>query len=150
MKLENRCMVPADQATTWALMMDIPRAASCLPNMRDVVAQDEDHFAATMQVRVGPISLKLSGTLQVLERQPEEGVARFLIEASDRRVGGAVRAELTMQLLPQPDGQTELVLVTDTTFMGRLGELGQSIIRRKANTTMQDFAHNLAAQLTHS
>ncbi len=150
MKLENRCMVPADQATVWALVMDIPRAASCLPNMRDVVAQDEDHFAATMRVRVGPISLNLSGTLQVLERRPEEGTARFLIEASDRRVGGAVRAELTLQLLPQPDGQTELVLVTDSTFMGRLGELGQPIIRRKANTTMQDFARNLAAQLTHS
>ncbi|GIT14106.1 MAG: hypothetical protein CM1200mP35_09260 [Chloroflexota bacterium] len=45
-----------------------------------------------------------------------------------------------MQLVQQEEGQTEVVLNTDTTFFGKLGELGQPIIRRKANNTMQEFA----------
>ncbi len=65
-------------------------------------------------------------------------------------MGGAVRADLMMQLLPQGENETELVLNTDTTFIGKLGELGQPIIRRKANSTMQDFARNLAAQIKAS
>ena len=148
MKMENRCLVPADRAATWALVMDIPRAAACVPGVQEVTAED-DGYRAVMRVRVGPISLDLAGTIRVLGGDEEKGEARFLVEASDRRVGGGVRTNISMQLSPQPDGQTELTIVSDTNFMGRLGELGQPIIRRKANTTMQEFARNLAQQASN-
>jgi len=147
LKLENRCLVPADRDITWALVMDIPRVAICVPGIEDVRVEADDRFQAVMKVRIGPISLNLAGTIQVLERDEEKGEASFLVEASDRRVGGAVRTDITIQLVSQADHQTELVIVSDTNFMGRLGELGQPIIRRKANTTMQDFARNLAQQV---
>ena len=148
MKLENRCLVPADRDTTWALVMDIPRVATCVPGIENVTVEEDDRFQAVMKVRVGPISLNLAGTIQVLERDEDKGEAHFLVEASDRRVGGAVRTNITMQLDAQADNQTELLIVSDTNFMGRLGELGQPIIRHKANTTMQDFARNLAQQVS--
>jgi len=148
MKLENRCLVPADRDTTWALVMDIPRVATCVPGIENVTVEEDDRFQAVMKIRVGPISLNLAGTIQVLERDEDKGEAHFLVEASDRRVGGAVRTNITIQLDAQADNQTELLIVSDTNFMGRLGELGQPIIRRKANTTMQDFARNLAQQVS--
>ncbi len=150
MKLENRCLVPADIQRTWDLIMDIPRAAACVPGMEEVVQEEDGSYKASMRVRVGPMGLTLAGTLQVLEQDPSKGEARFLIEASDRKVGGAVRADLLIQLRSEEGDQTELVLNTDTTFIGRLGELGQPLIRRKANNTMQDFARNLAQQLSHT
>ena len=149
MKLENRCLVPAGRDTTWDLLMDVPRAASCVPGVGDVTAQDDGRYQANMQVRVGPIALNLSGTIQVVAQDKEKGEARFLVEASDRRVGGGVRTDITMRLDPKSEDETELAILSDTNFMGRLGELGQPIIRRKANTTMQDFARNLA-QLVNS
>ncbi len=148
MKLENRCLVPADIQRTWELLMDIPRAAACVPGMEEVVQQEDGSYRASMRVKVGPMGLTLAGTLRVLEQDSAKGEARFLIEASDRKVGGAVRADLLIQLRSEDGNQTELVLNTDTTFIGRLGELGQPLIRRKANNTMQDFARNLAQQLS--
>ena len=148
MKLENRCVVPADIQRTWDLIMDIPRAAACVPGMEEVVQEEDGSYRASMKVMVGPMGLTLAGTLQVLEQDPSKGEARFLIEASDRRVGGAVRADLLMQLISEEGNQTELVLNTDTTFIGKLGELGQPLIRRKASNTMQEFARNLAQQLS--
>lgn len=149
MKLENRCLVPADIQRTWELLMDIPRAAACVPGMEEVVQQEDGSYRASMRVKVGPMGLTLAGTLRVLEQDSAKGEARFLIEASDRKVGGAVRADLLIQLRSEEGNQTELVLNTDTTFIGRLGELGQPLIRRKANNTMQDFARNLAQKLSH-
>lgn len=148
MKLENRCLVPADIQRTWELLMDIPRAAACVPGMEEVVQEEDGSYRASIRVRVGPMGLTLAGTLRVLEQDSAKGEARFLIEASDRKVGGAVRADLLIQLRSEDGNQTELVLNTDTTFIGRLGELGQPLIRRKANNTMQDFARNLAQQLS--
>ncbi|MCH8831142.1 MAG: hypothetical protein IID00_00170 [Chloroflexi bacterium] len=146
MKLENRCLVPASVDKTWALLLDIPQAAPCIPGVQDVVADGENRFKAVMQVRIGPVRLNFSGTISVVGQDKEKGEARFRIEAADRRVGGSIRADLTMQITSISPEETEMVITSDTVFMGKIGELGQPIIRRKANSTLQDFARNLAKQ----
>ena len=52
-----------------------------------------------------------------------------------------------MQLTARSPAETELTIETDTTFMGRLGELGQPLIRRKAQSTIEEFARNLSREL---
>ena len=42
--------------------------------------------------------------------------------------------------------ETELSLSSDLTFMGKLGEMGQPLIRKKAESTMEEFARNLVAE----
>ena len=146
MKLENQCLVPADRETTWNLMLDIPRVARCVPGLQELVADGErdNRFVGTLQAQAGPMRVNLSGSVQILEQDAEEGVAQLLLEASDRRIGGSVRVNMVLRITPKSYDQTELVIVTDTAFMGSLGTLGQPIIRRKAAATMEEFARNLA------
>ena len=144
MKLENRCLVPASVDRAWSLLLDIPQIAPCIPGVQDVEADGENRFTAVMQVRVGPVRLNFSGTINVLEQDKEKGEAHFRVEASDRKVGGSIRADMTMQLTSVSPEESKLVIVTDTVFMGKIGELGQPIIRRKANSTLEDFAKNMA------
>ena len=94
------------------------------------------------------MGMTLTGTVTVEQQEPGSGCARFLVEASDRRVGGGVRTTMRLQLSPAPRGGTELAIETDTAFMGKLGEIGQPIIRRKAQATIEEFARNLAAALS--
>ncbi|HAA94164.1 MAG TPA: hypothetical protein DCE26_00535, partial [Dehalococcoidia bacterium] len=75
------------------------------------------------------------------------GEAVFLVEANDRRVGGGVKTDMTMRLTAQSATETELEIISDTTFMGRLGELGQPLIRRKARNTLEEFGKNLVKLL---
>ena len=147
MKLENRCVVPASVDKTWALLLDIPQTAPCIPGVQDVIADGENRFNAVMQVRIGPVRLNFSGTINVVEQDREKGEARFRIEAADRKVGGSIRADLTMQINSLSPEETEMVIISDTVFMGKIGELGQPIIRRKANSTLEDFARNLTKQV---
>ncbi len=147
MKLETRALVPAELGATWDLLMDLPRASACVPGLQELVPDGEGVFRATLQARVGPISLKFSGTIQILEQDRGKGEAQFRIEGADRRVGGSFKADMTMRLTSGAPGQTELFIATDTTFMGKLGEFGQPIIRRKAGATIEEFARNLAQEL---
>ncbi len=147
MKLEIRSVVPASREATWALVMDIPRAASCIPGIKDVTPDGEGRYQATLQARVGPMGMTLSGTITVLSQDAEAGEARFLVEANDRRVGGGVKTDMTMKVTARSPNETELEIISDTTFMGRLGELGQPIIRRKARNTLEEFAQNLSKLL---
>ena len=106
-----------------------------------------DATAARWRAKVGPMSINLSGTITVQEQEPNSGRARFLVEASDRRVGGGVKTDMLMQLTAKSPAETELTIETDTTFMGRLGELGQPLIRRKAQSTIEEFARNVSREL---
>lgn len=94
------------------------------------------------------MSMTLSGTVRVEEQDEAKGRARYIVEASDRRIGGGVKTEMQVQLKSSSPTETELLIETDTTFMGRLGELGQPVIRRKAQSTIEEFARNLARELS--
>jgi carbon monoxide dehydrogenase subunit G len=151
MKLEHRCLLPAGRDAAFDLLLDVLRIAPCIPGLKEIAPDGPDRYRAVMQVRVGPMSFNLTGTIQQLARDREKGEARFQVDAQERRVGGSVRADLTVQLHPHPSAeapdQTELVILTDATFLGRLGELGQPLIRRKAAATVQEFADNVASFL---
>ncbi len=148
MKIEIVSTVPAGRDATWAVVMDIPKAASCIPGIKEVTPDGEGRYQATLQARVGPMGMNLSGTITVLSQDADTGEAEFLVEANDRRVGGGVKTNMTMKVTAKSADESELEIMADTTFMGRLGELGQPIIRRKARNTLEDFTKNLSKLLT--
>ena len=150
MRLENSCLIPAGRSTVWNLLMDIPRAAACVPGLQEIAPDGENRYRATLQSRVGPMRFTFTGTVLVLESDESKGEARIQVEASDRRVGGSIKADMTMRLIDQAPGQTELSIVTETAFMGKLGELGQPLMHRKARGTMEEFARNLVELLKQS
>ena len=150
MRLENSCLIPAGRSTVWNLLMDIPRAAACVPGLQEIAPDGENRYRATLQSRVGPMRFTFSGTVVLLESDESKGEARIQVEASDRRVGGSIKADMTMRLIDQAPGQTELSIVTETAFMGKLGELGQPLMHRKARGTMEEFARNLVELLKQS
>ena len=147
MKLSDTCIVPAGFAETWDYLLDVAHSARCVPGVAEAAPDGAGRYRGALKARVGPMSLTLQGTVTVQEQAPESGRARFLIEASDRRLGGGVKTDLRMQLTPLSANETELSIETDTAFMGRLAELGQPIIRRKAQTVIQQFAQNLRQEL---
>ena len=44
--------------------------------------------------------------------------------------------------------QTDVEIRTDANVMGKLGEFGQAVIRKKADQIVQEFASNLSAAVT--
>ena len=148
MKIEILSDVPASREATWALVMDIPKAASCIPGIKDITPDGEGKYQATLQARVGPMGMNLSGTITVLSQDADAGEAYFLVEANDRRVGGGVKTNMSMKVTAKSADETELEIIADTTLMGRLGELGQPLNRRKARNTLEEFSKNLSELLS--
>ena len=127
--------------------MDIPKAASCIPGVNGVTSNGEGRYTATLKAKVGPMGMTLTGTITVLSQDDDANEAEFLVEADDRRVGGGVKTNMTMKITPKTADESELEIKADTTFIGRLAELGQPIIRRKARNTLEDFTKNLSKLL---
>ena len=137
MKLEHRVTLDAPRAAVWAVLMDLPVAARCVPGTRDVVP-DGDGVRGTLDVRVGPIKLSLAGTVAVESRDEAAGTARLRANAEDQRLGGAVRA--FVDLAVSGDKPTDLQISSDVAILGRIGELGQPLIARQADKVLAGFA----------
>ena len=142
MKLEHRVTVDAPRAAVWAVLMDLPVAARCVPGTRDV-APDGDGVRGILDVRVGPVKLALAGTVAVESRDEATGTARLRADAEDRRLRGAVRA--FVDLAVSGDKPTELRVTSDVAVLGRIGELGQHLIGRQADKVLAGFAECLRA-----
>ena len=137
MKLEHTVSIDAPRARVWAVLMDLPAAARCVPGTRDIAA-DGDLVRGTLDVRVGPVKLALNGTVTVDQRDDTAGTARLRADAADQRIGGAVRAYVDVALTG--DGPTLLRVSSDVAILGRIGELGQPLIARQADKVLAGFA----------
>jgi len=144
--IDHRITVPASPERVWAFMMDIPAVSRCVPGVDGVSRIDDQTYSGVMSVRVGPIQIKLDGRVSLAERDEAARQARMDLQAADKRVNGAVNAKMRMQLSPAEDGtHTNVQISTDANVMGKLGEFGQSVIRKKADQIVQEFANNLSA-----
>ena len=143
MRIEQRLLVPSTRGDLWNLLLDLDRVGRCFPGVERVTPLDEDSYRGEMRVRVGPVSLNISGTIVVLERDKTRWHASLRLEGADRRVGGAVRGTMDMDLIEVSPEETELLIRSDVSFLGKLGELGQPVIRKKADSVIREFAQNL-------
>jgi uncharacterized protein len=127
----------------WDFLMDVPRVAECMPGLEAFEPLGDDRYRGALSVPVGPVRLALDGVVTVTERDASTRRAAMRAEAKDRRLSGGMRATLTVRLV-EADAGTEVQVAADATVLGRIGELGQPVIRRKADELMATFAANLA------
>jgi carbon monoxide dehydrogenase subunit G len=142
----QECLVPATRERLWDFLMDVPAVSRCVPGIGNVEAVGQDTYRGSILVRVGPVRLSLEGTITVEEQDRDGWSARMRSEATDRRLGGGIRARMHLVLAPDESG-TRVTIDTDLTVLGKIGEFGQPIIRAKADTLLAEFARNLGSAL---
>ncbi len=140
--------VPADRA--WAFIADIPSISTCLPGVEEFAPAGEDAYAGALRVKVGPIAVRLQGRLRVVERDDEHRTSHLELQATERRINSTVNARVTLTLAPLPGDATELHVHTEASILGKLGEFGQAVMRRKADQIMAEFVANMARKISAS
>jgi uncharacterized protein len=148
LKFSQSAQIPVAREPLWEFLMDVPKVAQSLPGVESVSKIDDTTYEGALKVRVGPIALNLLGKIIVEEQDKENWRATLRAEANDRRADGAVKGKTTMMLKALDSNQTELVVETDVNILGKIGEFGQPIIRKKADSMLKEFVENIKKQLT--
>jgi len=146
LKFEQTVELDAGIEKVWAFVMDVPSMAKCIPGVESVEDLGNEKYKVIMKIRVGPIGLTLQSELSVVEKNEATRTAALRVEAADKRVGGAVKSTMTMHLEPAGSGTT-MQVTTDAQVMGRIGDFGQPVIRKKADQMLQEVAANLRKAL---
>ena len=146
MKFEQTIELEASPERVWDFVMDVPSVAKCIPGCEKLEDLGNDVYKATVRVKVGPIGLALASEIAIVEKDAIGKKATLRVDAADKRLGGAVKATMAMHLEPNGTGTT-LQVTTDAQVLGRIGDFGQPVIRKKADQTLQEVAKNLRAAL---
>ncbi len=148
MKFTQSAQIPVPREPLWNFLMDVPKVAKSLPGVESVSQIDDTTYEGKLKVRVGPIVLNLQGKIFMEEKDKQNWRAALRAEAKDRMAAGAVNGKTRMVLKEVGVDQTELSVETDVNILGKIGEFGQPIIRKKADSMLKEFVDNIKKQLT--
>ena len=96
MKLENEFTVPASIDQAWAVLLDVPRVAPCLPGATVEPGGGEDGvFKGAMKIKIGPITASYKGTVKIQEADEVARRVAMKAQAKDARGQGTAAATIT-------------------------------------------------------
>jgi uncharacterized protein len=147
MDFEKHVVIPSTIDEAWTFLMDVPAVSRCLPGVASVEELGDDVYAGVMNVRVGAVKVKFQGRIEVTERDPVAHRASMRVQGDDKRIGGAMTATIQMQLTERREREVDLHVVSEAAVLGKLGELGQAVVLKKADQIMTQFAGNVAQAL---
>jgi uncharacterized protein len=132
--------VPVQQA--WEFLIDINKFSTCLPGIDEVKQIDDKTFDGIISATVGPISGKFNFRSTIVEsKPPEQMVVRT--EGTDSVTKSTVNADMTVDLRAVSEKKSQMDYKADVKIKGRLGILGDMVLRATATLILQEFTRRL-------
>ncbi len=136
MELQHSFTVPATVEQTWDTFMDLELVGGCFPGAT-VTEVNDDGFAGTVKVKLGPIALVYSGTGSFVQKDETAHTAVIQAKGKDKRGNGTAGATVTIAL--SEDGpSTRADVRTDLAVTGKPAQFGRGV--------MQDVSDKLLGQ----
>jgi carbon monoxide dehydrogenase subunit G len=150
MKLENDFTVPASIDQAWAVLMDVPRVAPCLPGATvEEGGGEEGEYKGQLKVKIGPITASYKGTVKIQEVDEAARRVAMRAQAKDARGQGTAAATITSTMEEVAEG-TKIHVVTDMRVTGPAAQFGRGVMQDVSAKLMTRFAECLAEQMRAS
>src|SRR4051794_30190732 len=146
-KLENEFTVPASIDEAWALLLDVPRVATCLPGATVEEGGDDGEYQGAMKIKIGPITASYKGTVKIQEADEAAHSVAMRAQAKDARGQGTAAATITSTMEETAEG-TKVSVVTDMRVTGPAAQFGRGVMQDVSAKLMKRFADCLAEQLS--
>lgn len=147
MKLEHRFTVPASAEQAWAVFNDLEQVVPCFPGAA-LTSLDDDGFAGTCKIKLGPISLQYNGTGRFVER--DEAARRVVVEGKgkDKRGNGTATVLVTARITGTGDAATAVEVDTDLTITGKPAQFGRGLMQEVSDKLLEQFVSCITTKLT--
>jgi uncharacterized protein len=142
MKFSGEIRVAAPREAVFDKINDPVFFASCIQGVKDMKEIDPQHFKATLETRIAYINFKFAISVEIVEvDRPHRIVARA--EGTPHGVVGRLASTSAATLTPDGTG-TLVAYDVDASLTGKLGSLGQPVMKSKAKEMERQFAKAIA------
>lgn len=128
MNYQGKVQFNAPPAAVWGVVLDVDQFAACMPGVQDLVKIDDRTFEGGMSAKVGPVSGEFRFRAQIVDA--EEPVSlRAEVEGTDSLTKSTMTSEISMALAALREGETQLDYNAEVKIKGRLGIVGDMVLR---------------------
>lgn len=148
MRIENSFTVPMPPDEAWAVLLDVPTIAPCLPGAEVTEVIGLDRYKGRALLKVGPVQLAFAGEAEIIDIDEQAKTARVIAKGADQKGRGNASAAVQFSLTEHPEG-TRVHVATDLNLVGAVAQYGRGagLLKAVADQLVGQFANNLAAAL---
>src|SRR5262249_51530372 len=143
MKFTGEIVIGAPPEAVYAKVRDARFFASCVEGVQELDEIDPDHYTAVLETKVAYLKFKFNVMVEVVRAEPPREI-EARIEGTPRGIVGRLSAT-SVTRLAQDDGGTRVSYEIDAALTGKLGSLGQPVLRAKAKEMERQFAERMRA-----
>ena len=141
MKFEGQLTVPAPREAVFDRLKDAPYFASCVEGVRDLVEVNPTHYTALFETKIAYIKFKFRVSVELTEAERPVAIAAK-IEGKPHGIVGRLSATSSARF-EEAGGETIIHYAIEANLTGRLGSIGQPVLKSKAKEMERQFVANL-------
>ena len=142
MTMKGEVLLPADRNTVWTKLNDPEVLKACIPGCQTLEASGENGFSAVVKVKVGPVSARFKGSVELLDLDPPNGY-----RISGQGEGGIacfVKGGAKITLTDAENGGTLLSYDVAANVGGKMAQLGARLMNGVAKNNTDQFFNTFA------
>lgn len=143
MKVEGEISVRAPRELVFDRLRDAHFFASCIDGVSGLTAIDERHYTAFFATRVAFMKFNFKVSVEMTQIAPPDEI-EAKVEGTPVGIVGRLTATAATKLT-ETDGQTVIAYTIDANLTGKLGSIGQPVLKSKAKEMEKQFAERMAA-----
>lgn len=128
---------PTDEA--FATILDLERVVPCVEGGSVLERTGDDSVKAEIKVRMGAMSMKFTGTVEIVEQDP--AAHRAVMSVKSREAGGQGHANATVTFEVGDDGGK---IHTNAQITGKAASMGEGVLTGVLDALIEDFTTKLA------
>jgi len=143
MIVSGEITLPAPRQTVFDVLQDAPFFVSCVEGVRDLEAIDATHYGAVLETKVAYMKFSFKVSVEVTRLSPPDRI-EARIEGTPLGIVGRFTAVSTTDLI-EAGNETLVKYSIDANITGKLGSMGQPVLKSKAKEMEQKFAEKMRA-----
>ncbi|MFL6797299.1 MAG: CoxG family protein [Xanthobacteraceae bacterium] len=143
MKFAGDISVPASPEAVYAKVRDARFFASCVDGVQNLNELDPDHYTAVLETKIAYLKFRFNVLVEVVRADPPREI-EAKVEGTPLGIVGRLTATSLTKLAAE-NGGTKVSYEIDAALTGKLGSLGQPVLRSKAKEMERIFAERIRA-----
>lgn len=143
MNVSGQFTVNAPRDAVFKTLREASSFVRFIDGIQDLKEIDPTHYEAVFETRVAYLKFKFNVTVE-LTRVEEPSEIEAKIEGTPLGMVGRLTAR-SITRLEDAGGETKITYSVESVLAGKLGSIGQPVLRSKAKTMEKEFATRLSA-----
>ena len=139
-ELDNPFTTARPLDDSYATILDLERVVPCVEGATVLERPGPDAVKAEIKVKMGAMSRKFTGTVEVVEQDPE--AHKIVLQVKSREAGGQGFANATVAFALNEGGGT---IHTNAQISGKAASMGEGVVTGVLDALITDFSGKLGA-----